>query len=441
MSNIKNYLPHSLFGRTLLIIMVPVLLLQIAVSGVFFERHWTKMTQRLAFAVSGEISAAIHEIDQSAYDPERHAHIIDMMNRYLELKITYDQSRNSLDDGRHSLHFGIAHDLSQALSKELPYPYTLTVFPGQKRVEVDILLDHGTVMVTIPEGRLYSASGYIFILWMIGLSLFFFTVSLIFMRNQIRPIHRLSIVADRMGRGLSVGKFKPSGAYEIRQAAEAFIRMHERIQHYIKQRTAMLAGVSHDLKTPLTRMKLQLEMMGDTPDVESLKSDIQDMERMIEGYLSFAKGEGEEETQRISLGTFLDKIVENARRLNLHVIEKRLYDGHPVFWGKPNALERSFTNFIANSGQYADSVQIETIVDENSVMIVIEDNGPGIADELRQEVIKPFVRGEPSRNKKTGGVGLGLTIANDIITSHAGTLVLGKSDVMGGLKVTITIPF
>lgn len=440
MSGIKDYLPHSLFGRTLLIIMVPVLLLQIAVSVVFFDRHWTKMSQRLAFAVSGEISAAIHEIDRYAGDTERNARIIEVMNRYLELKIEYDPERDSLDESMNSPRFGVAQDFSQALNSELEYPYTLTVFRGEKRVVVDILLEHGVVTVTVPEGRLFSSSSYIFILWMIGLSVFFFTVSLIFMRNQIRPIHRLGIAADRMGRGMSVGKFKPSGAYEVRQAAEAFIKMHERIQHYIRQRTAMLAGVSHDLKTPLTRMKLQLEMMGDTPDVDAMKTDIQDMERMIEGYLSFAKGEGDEEIHRISLETFLDKITDNARRMNLHVDEKRLYEGEPVFWGKPNALERAFTNFVANSDKYANSLLMTAQADENTITIMIEDNGPGIDDNLMQEVIKPFVRGEPSRNRKTGGVGLGLTIANDIITSHAGSLVIEKSDNLGGLKVTVTIP-
>lgn len=438
--NIKNYLPHSLFGRTLLIILVPVLLLQIAVSVVFFERHWAKMTQRLAYAVSGEISAAVHELDRYEGDTERNAHIQAIMRNYLDLSIEYNPDRHSLDESKNSPRFGIAKDLSQVLSNEMEYPYTLTVFTGQKRVVVEILLDHGMVTVTVPEGRLFSSSSYIFILWMIGLSILFFTVSLIFMRNQIRPIHRLAIAADRMGRGMPVGKFKPSGAYEVRQAAEAFIRMHDRIQQYIQQRTAMLAGVSHDLKTPLTRMKLQLEMMGDTPDAEAMKSDIHDMERMIEGYLSFAKGEGEEEIQRISLGTFLDKITDNARRLNMHVHEKRAYEGDPVFWGKPDALARAFMNFISNSEKYADTLRIESYADENAITVTIEDNGPGIAENMMQDVIKPFVRGEPSRNQKTGGVGLGLTIANDIIASHAGTLVLAQSDNLGGLKVTVTIP-
>lgn len=437
---IKNYLPHSLFGRTLLIILVPVLLLQIAVSIVFFDRHWTKMTQRLAFAVSGEISTAAHEINDFADNPERYGYVQSIMNRHLDLRISYNPELSALDVRRNTPRFGIAKDLEDALSEDLDFPYTLAVYPDQKRVVVEVLLDKGVVTVIIPEGRLFSSSGYIFLLWVIGLSVFFFTLSLIFMRNQIRPIHRLAIAADRLGRGIPVGRFKPSGAREVRQAAEAFIKMYERIQLYIQQRTAMLAGVSHDLKTPLTRMKLQLEMMGDTPDAESMKTDIQDMERMIEGYLSFAKGEGDEEIERISLSNLMDKICENARRLSLHVVDNRNYDGDPVFWGKPNALERAFTNFISNSSQYATAVTITTTADENGINVVIADNGPGISDNLLQDVLKPFVRGEPSRNQKTGGVGLGLTIANDIITSHAGTLSLAQSKSDSGLEVTVTLP-
>lgn len=436
----KKYLPSGLYWRTFLIVVIPVLLLQIAVSAVFFDRHWSKMTERLASAVTGEIRAISEQIDVNKDNPEKQTIILDIASRYLSLVSTYhaDVSEFPVRGGAKSE--GIARDLAKVMERKVSYPFQISVYPDDKLVIVDLLLDDGLLSVNVPSGRIFSSSSYIFILWMMGLSVLFFTVSLVFMRNQIRPIYRLGLIAERLGRGIPVGRFKPTGAREVRQAGEAFIRMQDRINQFIDQRTAMLAGVSHDLKTPLTRMKLQLEMLGDTPDTDALRGDIADMERMIGGYLSFAKGDGGEETKRIELDSFLDKLADNARRLSLDVVDRREKTAGKIIWAKPQALERALTNFIGNAARYADKMKITSHVIDDMLYMEIEDNGPGIPKDQYEAVLRPFFRGETSRNQKTGGVGLGLTIANDIISSHAGTLSLARSESLGGLKVVVTLP-
>jgi two-component system osmolarity sensor histidine kinase EnvZ len=332
-------------------------------------------------------------------------------------------------------------DLNRQLRQKLDAEFQIFNIPKDKRVTVHIQMDRGLLTVGIPEGRLFSSSSYIFLLWMVGLSLFLFTIAMIFLRNQIRPIYRLSIIAERLGRGIPVGKIKPSGAREVRQAAAAFINMQERINQYVQQRTTMLASVSHDLRTPLTRMKLQLEMIEETPDTKALRDDINDMERMIEGYLSFAKGDGGEDMQRVDFSDLLSKSLADARRLGLEVDDQRPEHQVLTIWAKPIALSRAFQNFISNAARYASKISIDVReISSERLEITIEDNGEGIPMEQREAVLKPFMRGEASRNQKTGGVGLGLTIANDIIVSHGGSLTLGQSRAMGGLRLVIHLP-
>jgi two-component system osmolarity sensor histidine kinase EnvZ len=437
---IKRYLPKGLFGRTFLIVMLPVLLLQITASIVFFERHWSKMTERLAFAVAGEIAAISGEVERATNNDEPLDDIQRLVLNHLDLQMMFVENVESLPLRSVGDAHIISNDLDIILNNKIKDPYQLSVFKSNKQVFVDILLSAGLLTIIVPEGRLFSSSSYIFILWMIGLSLLFFTIAMIFMRNQIRPIYRLGLVAERLGRGIPVEKIKPSGASEVRQAAEAFIRMQDRIKHFIEQRTVMLAGVSHDLRTPLTRMKLQLELLGDDADTKAIKEDIQDMEAMIEGYLSFAKGDAGEPIQKLSLTKIIDKEIEDARRIGLVVTDHRNnYDDFTI-WAKPMALTRVFDNIIGNSGRHASQLSVSVKEQDKTITVVLEDDGEGIPLEQRQDVLKPFVRGDVSRNKKTGGVGLGLTIANDIMASHGGTLELGASEKLGGLKVTLNLP-
>ena len=437
---IKQFLPKGLFGRTFLIVMVPVFLLQMAVSFVFFDRHWSKMTERLAYAVSGEISAIIDEVQRSGNSDEEMKNINRLVLNHLDMQMMFVNDVVTLPTRPTVYKGNIAYDLRRALNQRISKKFQVIVFEENKQIFVDIILSSGLLTIIVPEGRLFSSSSYIFILWMIGLSLLLFTIAMIFMRNQIRPIYRLGLIAERLGRGIPVGKIRPSGASEVRQAAEAFIQMQSRIKTFISQRTTMLAGVSHDLRTPLTRMKLQLELLDDGPDVAALRDDIKDMEAMIEGYLSFAKGDGDEEMERCSLQAILDKVADDARRMGLNIHDQHMDDDITI-WAKPTALTRVFANFISNANRHADTLRIQVIKNDNeNVTIIFEDNGDGIAEARREDMLKPFIRGEESRNQKTGGVGLGLTIANDIILSHGGDLMLGTSDDLGGLSVAVKLP-
>lgn len=447
----KKYLPTSLFGRTFLIVMIPVLLLQIAVTLVFFERHWSKMSERLAYAVAGEMMSAIDKINEN---PDNLNDVQSLVKNRLGLDMHYRQNYATFpDDPEQAKNAGkkflfvswrydtaIKNDLAHEIEIMTDIPFQIHVLQDQKQIMVHFMNQNDLISFTIPERRLFSSSSYIFILWMMGLSLLLFTISMMFMRNQIRPIHRLGIIAERLGRGVPVGKIKPSGAREVRQAAEAFMRMQDRINQFITGRTTLLAGVSHDLRTPLTRMKLQLEMMDESADTAAMRSDIHDMEQMIEGYLSFARGDGGEAMVRIPLKDILDKVIEDGHRLGLNIIDNRQGKDTAIIWAKPLSLGRAFNNFIINSNHYADKMSIKITMDDEWVTIVFEDDGDGITPDKITEVLKPFVRGDASRNQKTGGVGLGLTIANDIIISHGGTLTLSSTPDLGGLQVSVKLP-
>ena len=306
-----------------------------------------------------------------------------------------------------------------------------------------VALQDGVLSVSPPQRRLFSSTGYIFLLWVMFSSIILLAISVLFMRNQIRPIRRLAIAAERIGKGRDLPpSFKPEGAREVRQASRAFIDMHDRIKRQIMQRTAMLAGVSHDLRTPLTRLKLQVAMLGNTPDSEAMKQDIGDMERMLNAYLDFVRGEGGEASLRIDLKEMLNRVVQATRRTGC-TVELEADEGDLLISLRAMAFERCLNNIVGNARKYARSIWIKAerrAQDMQDVIVItVDDNGPGIPEEQLQEVFKPFVRLEKSRNAATGGVGLGLSIAQDIVHSHGGEIVLSKSP-HGGLRVTLSMP-
>lgn len=278
-----------------------------------------------------------------------------------------------------------------------------------------------------------------FLLWMILSSIILLGIAVLFMRNQIRPIRRLAIAAERIGKGRDLpASFKPEGAREVRQASKAFIDMHDRIKRQIAQRTAMLAGVSHDLRTPLTRLKLQAAMMGNTPDTEAMRNDIGDMERMLNAYLDFVRGEGGEGSSRVDLKYMLDRIVQLTRRSGT-VIEFEA-EGDLSIPLRALAFERCLNNIIGNAKKYARSIWVRAErMNAETIVITVDDNGPGIPEDQMEDVFRPFVRVDKSRNAATGGIGLGLSIAQDIVHSHGGEISLAKSP-HGGLRVVISLP-
>ncbi|MEM7652550.1 MAG: ATP-binding protein, partial [Pseudomonadota bacterium] len=300
----------------------------------------------------------------------------------------------------------------------------------------------------VPRERLFSATTYIFLLWMVGTSLVFFAMAMVFMRNQIRPIRRLASAADRFGKGLDIPTFKPEGATEVRRAAAAFNQMRARIERQMRQRTEMLAGVSHDLRTPLTRMKLQLAMISDAQGADDLATDVAELERMIEGYLMFARGEGTELAEETDLLLLLRRAVGDQVRGGQAV--ELEFSGHLAHANtqlelplRPQAFRRAITNFLTNADRYAENTVV-TITERlgngpGSVEITIDDDGPGIPPAEREAVFRPFYRVDWSRNTSTGGVGLGLSIARDVVRGHGGDVMLSESP-LGGLRVFIRLP-
>ena len=440
---IKNLLPRTLFGRSLLILVTPIFLVQIITTFIFFDRHWQKMGDRLAYAVAGEISMIATDIEANDSDEnvleiqKTSSRTIGMFVQYKKgeaLDRVFDDKRKGFQNtSRENI---IGQTLAKAFYQQLMRPFNITIDADEKWVEVTTQLRGGVLQVTLPERRIFSSSGYVVLIWMVGSSIILLIIATIFMRNQIRPIRRLAVAAERFGKGRDVPFFKVEGAREVRQAARAFIDMKERLQRQIQQRTTMLAGVSHDLRTPLTRMKLQLELM-EGADAADLKSDIADMERMIGAYLQFARGDGAEEPVRTILKDLLEQSARGMNREQERVFVEVQDDLTLLL--RPVAFARCIDNLLGNALQYGKNAWISARRFGDTIEICIDDDGPGIPQSQYEDVFKPFFRGESSRNTRTGGVGLGLPIVQDIVFSHGGQIWLDSSP-KGGLRVVVDLP-
>ena len=434
-SIIKRYLPHSLFGRSVLIIVMPLVLLQLVSAYVFYESHWQKVSERLARGLAGDVLAIVELLQQY---PSREARIatlnlaaaafaLDSRFREGEILANVPEPEGT----------GIDEEFVLALKDSLGKPFKVDSESSDREVTVTIQLADGVLEIVASRKRLFSSTIYVFVIWMVGTAMILFGVAAIFMRNQVRPIRRLAAAANNFGKGRDTPTFKPEGATEVRLAASAFISMRDRIKRQISQRTDMLSGVSHDLRTPLTRMKLQLEMLGHAKGIDYLKSDVAEMERMLDAYLAFARGEGDEQPAPTNVSNMLDEVVEQARRkgavIDLHT------EGDIVVPVRPNAFKRCVTNLVENADRYGKHVSVRAGRRGETVEIVVDDDGPGIPEDMREEAFRPFYRIENSRNPETGGVGLGLTIARDVIRGHGGDIVLGDSPA-GGLRARVVLP-
>jgi two-component system osmolarity sensor histidine kinase EnvZ len=327
--------------------------------------------------------------------------------------------------------------LMQAMQGRVNLPWRIEGLDDPDGLRIAVQLHRGLLVAEVPWNQLYSYTNYIFVMWMVGSSLVLLAIATLFLRNQVKSLRRLAAAADGFGKGRHVPFFKIEGAIEIRQAAVAFMTMRDRIQRQIRQRTQMLAGVSHDLRTPLTRMKLALEILGNDPAVEELKSDVAEMEHMVLGYLDFARGEGSEMPVETDLSLLLEDIASSMRRegtaLSLTAPAEYLL---PV---RPNALKRCLVNLVNNARRYGTHVWLTAAAAEDGVDILVDDDGPGIAPAERDRVFRAFVRLDQSRNPSTGGVGLGLTIARDVARGHGGDVALEKSP-YGGLRARLHLP-
>ena len=441
-TGLKRLLPGTLFGRALLIMVTPVVLTQLVATWIFYDRHWENITRRLGFAVAAEIALVIDGIQHTS-DPKARNRILDKALTATDLIITIEPETRLPASGRPAIGMVgpsmVERTLGLAIAERVRLPYTIDARLSREWYEIRVQLPEGVLRVLAPGRRLFSPTTYIFILWMVGSALVLFAIAIIFMRNQIRSIGRLAIVADSFGKGRDVPDFKPEGAAEVRQAAAAFLVMRERIQRQMKQRTEMLAGVSQDLRTPLTRMKLALAMLGESQDIEDLKGDVAEMQTMIEAYLAFARGEGTEPPEPTDLGKLLGEVVIGARRAG-GVVELEDPLDPLTLPLRANAFRRCLTNLLANSRLHAETVWLRAgHRDPVTIEIVLDDDGPGIPESAREDVFKPFFRLDSSRNSETGGAGLGLAITRDIVRSHGGEITLDDSP-QGGLRVIIRLP-
>ncbi len=436
---LKRLLPHTLFGRSLLIVILPIILLQVLVTYIFYERHWDNVARRLAKGVAGEVAAIISLTDRFPGEAAESS-ILAIARSQMRLSISFDKGARliSQNEGKEYSGFLDRH-LALALQESLPgRAFTLTNNERLESVVIRVELPADILQITVRDKRLFSSTTYIFVMWMIGISLALLGIAIIFLRNQMKPIRQLAIAAEKFGKGQEVEDFKPSGAQEIRSAAGAFHEMKHRILRQITQRTEMLAGVSHDLRTPLTRMKLQLEMMTESESRQNLRNDVEDMRNMVEGYLAFAKGQEAEQVQPTNVSSLVADVAENAKRQGAHVTLTT--DQNIVTSLRPNSVKRCLTNLVENARRYATDIHLDAHMDDQQITITIDDNGPGIPRDKRVDVFKPFHRLDTSRNSETGGSGLGMTIARDVVHGHGGQIRLSDSP-QKGLRVELLFPF
>ena len=434
-NSIRNVMPKGLYARALLIIIVPMVILQSVIAFVFMERHWNSVTQRLSAAVVQDIAGLIDVYTTLKADQ---AQIRRIAQERFGLVVDFLPVAEMPPVGPKPFFSLLDYSLSEEISKRIRRPFWIDTVGRSALVEVRIRLDDAVLRVFVRRSAAYASNSEIFLLWMVGTSTVLLIVAILFLRNQIRPILRLADAAESFGKGREVPSFRPRGALEVRRAAHAFIEMKTRIERAMEQRTAMLAGVSHDLRTILTRFKLELALLGDnSPEIEAMKKDVDEMARMLEAYLAFARGDSGETSSPTDMAAFLDELKSegdrNGHRTNV------AFHGPPIVTVRPAAFKRCVDNLVSNAARHARSISITGHRDHRWLTVTVDDDGPGIPAAMREEVFKPFLRLDDARNQNEGGTGLGLAIARDIARSHGGDITLSDSS-MGGLRATVRVP-
>jgi two-component system osmolarity sensor histidine kinase EnvZ len=434
---LNGMMPKGLYARALLIIILPMVILQSVIAFVFMERHWNVVTQRLSAGVVQDIAALIDVYRGYPQDTERQQ-IRRIAQDRLGLVIDFLPLSDMPPPGPKPFFSLLDSTLSEELRKQIGRPFWIDTVGKSALVEIRVQLDNTVMRVFARRSAAYASNSEIFLLWMVGTSLVLIGVAVIFLRNQIKPILRLADAAESFGKGREVPNFRPRGAREVRRAAQAFIEMKTRVERAMEQRTAMLAGVSHDLRTVLTRFKLELALIKKkTPEAEAMKKDVDEMARMLEAYLAFARGDLGEGAAPTDMGAFLCELKIDAER-NGHKASVAFH-GPPVVTVRPAAFKRCLSNLVSNAARFAPSIAITGHRDHRWLTITVDDDGPGIPPAMRGEVFKPFLRLDDARNQDEGGTGLGLAIARDIARSHGGDVTLGDSP-LGGLRATVRVP-
>ncbi len=434
--SLKRLTPTSLFGRSLLIIVLPVALMQIAVTYVFFDAHWQTVNSHLTEGLAGDVALMLQTYEEDP-SPASLRRLEDRAQANLDLSIMY-QDGGVLPRGRRpSLFVAVDRSLRKALADRIDAPFWFDTGRYPAYVDVRVKVPGGVLRIIAPKDRVFATRGHIFIFWLTAATVLLTAVSIVFIRNQVRAIERLAYAADAFGRGADVA-FRPHGAREVRQAARAFLAMKARIQRHVDQRTILLAAVSHDLRTPLTRLKLELALSPPGPRVEAMKVDLAEMEHMIDEYLAFARGEGGEDVETVRVVDIIDDVRDGAARSGVSVVVDAAPD--VLAHVRPGALKRALTNLVSNALGHGGRVEItarNTL--SGGVEIHVDDDGPGIPPDRYDDAFAPFSRLDAARSPNTKGVGLGLAIARDVARGHGGDVTLSVSP-LGGVRATVILP-
>ncbi len=427
-------MPKGLYVRALVIVIAPMILLQSILAYVFMERHWQTVTERLSAALSQDIAALV-DLNE-ALGPGKQ----EVLERIAAERLNLDVELMPLTPLPPPAPKPFFQFFDEALAKEIRRhirrPYWVDTIGRSNLIEIRVQLDDATLRVVAHRSQAYASNSGIFLAWMSGSSLFLLTIAVLFLRNQIRPILSLADAAESFGKGRDI-EFRPRGAREVRKAGHAFIEMKRRLERMIDQRTTMLAGVSHDLRTVLTRFRLSLELLGEAPEIEDMRGDVNEMSRMLEGYLAFARGDGGEVPEAVDMRALLEALKADAERSG-HKTAISIA-GDPVAVVRPRSFKRCLTNLVSNAARYAKHIELDAVHEAGILTVTVDDDGPGIPADRREDVFKPFMRLDPARNLDASGTGLGLTIARDIARAHGGDISLADGP-LGGLRAIVRVP-
>jgi len=429
---IKKILPKRLFYRSLIIVATPMILLQIIITVVFFDSLWIKANKGMTRSLVGEVKTLF---DVYKNEPDRRKMILDLYNKNFDFAVTLKKNE-VLPQKRTERWFSpMDRSLRRELKPAFGNSYWFDTTSYKEVVELRIKYQNGFLQIFFPKEKIAPSAARLFALWITLPGLLLILIAIVFLKNQTRPIVNLARAAEKFGKGEFVKEFRPSGAREIRQAAYEFDKMRKRITIHLNQRSEMLSGISHDLRTPLTRLKLQLALLKQQDLAKKMGDDIEEMERMLNEYLEFSRHQKNEETEMININSVIDEVVKKYENREIEIsVEENLKINI-----RPNSIKRCLTNLIDNGLSYGKKVAISSNKSKNNLSIIVDDDGPGIKESEYQNVMKPFYRIDKSRGQNKSGVGLGLSIANDIIRSHGGNISLDKSP-LNGLRVKISLP-
>ena len=408
--------------------------MQMVVAYIFFNAHWDTVTANLSDSVAADVSLAV-ELYKQEPSSERANRLDDMLRPNMELSVALQMEDELPEKTRDAFFSALDKTLRRALTQSLEDPFWFDTTRYPNHIDIRVEVDEGVLRFIAARERVFAPTGFVFIFWLFTASVLLTLVSIIFIRNQARPIAELAAAADAFGKGQEISNFKPSGASEVRLAGHSFLKMGQRIKRFVDQRTIFLAGVSHDLRTPITRLNLHLAMQDDTEENRAARQDLKDMSSMLNAYLDFARGLSGEETKVITLKSFISEVSKGFDPMNLHIDISEAVQ----FKAKPTSLKRAVENLISNALKYGNKCWISSENSAERIHIIVEDDGPGIQQTDHDEALKPFHRLDASRNQNIEGVGLGLSISQDIIQSHGGSLSLEES-LKGGLKVIVSLP-